>query len=318
MRAIIRRLAQTDLDGGNLDVVGVAALARCTNARLLRDVLPEVDPDEAEAWLRSRTFAEPLRDGVTMHDLVRRAVRADLRRRDPERERELRRRIADHLHARALRGEPRLTVDLAELIENPVVRWGFGVEGSVRYRVDEARDGDAEDIIAMSDKRGYEASEWWTTTEPFFESARDRIVTVRDASEKLERLLHLRDPRQRADDRRRRPAARPVARLRAPRVGRRERDPVARLGRPDRPADGRDRLADHRADEHGRDPALRRGQPALRVPADRPRERDGGRVLGRASAPGTSPSSTSSWTASRPSATSSTTARAASSAPSGR
>lgn len=185
VRAIIRRLAQTDLDGGNLDVVGVAALARCTNARLIRDVLPEVDPDEAEAWLRSRTFAEPLRDGVTMHDLVRRAVRADLRRRDPERERELRRRIADHLHARALRGEPRLSVDLAELIESPVVRWGFGAEGSVRYRVDEARDGDGEQIIAMSDKRGYEASEWWTTTEPFFESARDRIVTVRDASEKL-------------------------------------------------------------------------------------------------------------------------------------
>ena len=130
VRAIIRRLAQTDLDGGNLDVAAVAALARCTNARLLRDVLPEVDPDEAEAWLRTRTFAEPLRDGVTMHDLVRRAMRADLRRRDPERERELRRRIADHLHARALRGEPRLIVDLADLVENPTLRWGFGAEGS--------------------------------------------------------------------------------------------------------------------------------------------------------------------------------------------
>src|SRR6478735_5241459 len=161
VRVIIRRLAQTELDGGNLDVAAVAALARCVNARMLRDVLPGVDPEEAEAWLRSRSFAEPLRDGVTLHDLVRRAVRSDLRRRDPEHERELRRRIADHLHARALRGEPRLVVDLAELLENQALRWGFGADGSVRYRVDEVREGDSVAAAPQVAARSNNGEQWW-------------------------------------------------------------------------------------------------------------------------------------------------------------
>jgi hypothetical protein len=185
VRAIIRRLAQTELDGGNLDVAAVAALARCVNARMLRDVLPGVDPEEAEAWLRSRSFAEPMHDGVTLHDLVRRAVRSDLRRRDPEHERELRRRIADHLHARALRGEPRLVVDLAELLENPALRWGFGADGSVRYRVDEVREGDAVAAAPQVAARSNNGEQWWRLTEPFFLQAPDRVCIVRDPDENL-------------------------------------------------------------------------------------------------------------------------------------
>jgi hypothetical protein len=185
VRAIIRRLAQTELDGGNLDVAAVAALARCVNARMLRDVLPGVDPEEAEAWLRSRTFSEPLRDGVTLHDLVRRAIRSDLRRRDPEHERELRRRIADHLHARALQGEPRLVVDLAELLENPALRWGFGADGSVRYRVDEVREGDTVTAAPQVAARSNNGGAWWNLTEPFFLQAPDRVCVVRDPDENL-------------------------------------------------------------------------------------------------------------------------------------
>src|SRR4051812_9293556 len=184
-RAIIRRLAQTELDGGNLDVAAVAALARCVNARMLRDVLPDVDPEEAEAWLRSRSFAEPLRDGVTLHDLVRRAVRSDVRRRDPAHERELRRRIADHLHARASRGEPRLVVDLAELLENPALRWGFGADGSVRYRVDEVREGDTVSAAPQVAARSNNGEQWWKLTEPFFLQAPERVCIVRDPDENL-------------------------------------------------------------------------------------------------------------------------------------
>ena len=82
--------------------------------------------------------------GVTLHEMVRRAVRADLRLREPERERELRRRIADHLYGRAARGESHLLVDLAELIDNPALRWGLGAEGSVDFRVDDVRPEDFE------------------------------------------------------------------------------------------------------------------------------------------------------------------------------
>jgi hypothetical protein len=145
VRAILRRVARTELDGGNLDVAAVAAVARCTDARMLRDVLPGVDPDEAEAWLRSRTFAEPVGGSVALHDLARRAMHADLRATAPERERELRRRIADHLHARAVRGEPRLLVDLAALVEDAAMRWGLGVAASARFRPDVVRPEDADD-----------------------------------------------------------------------------------------------------------------------------------------------------------------------------
>jgi AAA ATPase domain len=184
VRAMIRRLAHTELDGGNLDVAAVAALARCVNARMLRDVLPGVDPEEAEAWLRSRSFAESLHDGITLHDLVRRAVRSDLRRRDPEHERELRRRIADHLYERASRGEPRLMVDLAELRENPALRWGFGVMDSTRYRVDEVREGDTVAAAPQVAARA-EGGLWWTVTEPFFLQAPERVCVVRDMDENL-------------------------------------------------------------------------------------------------------------------------------------
>lgn len=185
VRALARRLAQTELDGGNLDVAGVAALARVTTARLLRDVLSDIDPEEAEAWQRTRTFAEPVADGVTLHDLVRKALRADLRARTPDHERELRKRIADHLHRRAIRGETRLIADLAELVDNPAVRSGFGAEGSPRFRVDDPRPDDAEAAKPLMAGRGDVEHEWWSATVPLFVEAPDRVVVARDHQDPL-------------------------------------------------------------------------------------------------------------------------------------
>ena len=48
VRGLIRHLAHTELDGGNRDVIAVAALARTTTARLLAEVLPEVNAAEAK------------------------------------------------------------------------------------------------------------------------------------------------------------------------------------------------------------------------------------------------------------------------------
>jgi hypothetical protein len=184
MRTILRRVAETELDGGNFDVAAIAAIARVTDARMLADVLPEVDAAEAETWLRSRTFAEPSGSGVTLHELVRRALRADLRATDPRREARLRCAIADHLHARATRGEPRLVTDLAELVENPALRWGFGAEGSVRHRVDAARPGDATEARELVVERAGD-DWWWERMRVFFDQAPDRVIVVRDAAGKL-------------------------------------------------------------------------------------------------------------------------------------
>jgi hypothetical protein len=183
-QAILHRIARTELDGGNLDVTAVAAIARTCDAWLLRDVLPDVDPDEAYAWLRTRTFSERVGAGVTLHEIVRQAMRADLRARDPERERELRRRIADHLFSRGRTVGARVVVDLAELVENPAVRWGFGADGSTRYRPDLWRD---DDVAAARERFLVKASgeSWWTETEPLLRDAPERVVTVRDAADHL-------------------------------------------------------------------------------------------------------------------------------------
>jgi hypothetical protein len=183
VRALVRRLAGSELEGAQFAVLGVAAIARLTTVDLLRHVLPETNAERAYEWLASRTFTEPLGDGVTLHDLVRKALRADLRRRDPSRQQELRRRIADYLHARAVAGNFLLSIDLAHLIENPAIRWGYSWEGSVRYRIDSVRPGDAEAVRAVLAERGHAG--WWPLLERFFDEAPARIGIARDLEDRL-------------------------------------------------------------------------------------------------------------------------------------
>ncbi len=184
VRTLVRRLAESELDELHRDVLGVACIARVTTADLLRSVLSDVEAEEALDWLGRRTFAEPLADGVTLHELVRRALRADLRQREPERERELRRRIADCLHARAVQGRRLLlTVDLAELVENPVIRTFYAWDGSVRNRVDVVRPGDAEQVALLLSSQG--DPEWWPLTRAFFREAPECIDIARDPGDAL-------------------------------------------------------------------------------------------------------------------------------------
>lgn len=184
VQAILHRIARTELDGGNLDVAAVAAIARVCDEPMLRDVLPEVDHTAAYTWLRERTFSEPVAGGMALHEIVRQAMRADLRARDPERDRELRRRIADHLFLRGLRAGPRTVVDLAELVENPAVRWGFGADGSTTHRPDLWR---AEDLQAVRERflAKPDGAAWWDSTQLILQQAPDRVVAVRDAHDTL-------------------------------------------------------------------------------------------------------------------------------------
>jgi AAA ATPase domain len=184
VQAILHRIARTELDGGNLDVAAVAAIARVADETMLADVLPEVDAPAAYRWLRERTFAEPVGGGTALHEIVRQAMRTDLRARDPERDRELRRRIADHLFRRGLRAGPRTVVDLSELVENPAIRWGFGADGSTTHRPDLYRPEDAPTVREKLLLKPSGAA-WWALTEPILAQAPDRVVTVRDARDAL-------------------------------------------------------------------------------------------------------------------------------------
>jgi hypothetical protein len=183
VRSLIRRLAESELRGTRLSALGVTAIARVTTVDLLRSVLPDSDAATAYARLESFTFTEPVGDGLALHELVRKALRADLRRRDQERERELRRRIVDHLYERASRGDLLLAIDMAHLIENTAIKWGFGWEGSIDHRIDDLREGDAEQVSELLAERAF--SEWWSVTRRFFEEAPERVAVARDARDRL-------------------------------------------------------------------------------------------------------------------------------------
>jgi AAA ATPase domain len=178
LRSLVRRLAAAEMGSVRFSVLAVAAIARVTTADMLTAVLPEGDADGAYDRLCGLSFSERVGDGLALHELVRKALRADLRRRDPDRDRELRRRIVDYLYERAAQGDPLLTIEMADLIDNPVIRWGFGWEGSIDYRIDDVRPGDGERMSQLMAERGLQA--WWDLTARFVADAPDRVAVARD------------------------------------------------------------------------------------------------------------------------------------------
>jgi hypothetical protein len=178
---LLDRLVGDELDGRDREVIAVAAIARAVDARLLAAVLPGVDGDHAEAWLRSLSFAEPLGLRVTLHERVSKAVRGALLAHDPALERDLRRRIADHLYARTLMGETRLSTDQAELISDDEVRWGLAPP-PVGYYVAAVAAGDAPEIAA---RLGVAGRAWWSGVARWFAESPEHVLVVRDARGKL-------------------------------------------------------------------------------------------------------------------------------------
>lgn len=183
LAAIADRLVGHEVEPERRRVLGVAALAKLTTPELLADVLGDDDPQESFKWLAGRTFAEPLAEGVTLHALVAEAVRANLRRTDPDGEAALRRRVADHLHQRAVAGKHSLSTSIQYLVLDQRVRWGFAADVGQRYRIDRLRPGDAGYVGAVLGSVG--AAEWWELTRVFFEEAPDTVGVARDSEGKV-------------------------------------------------------------------------------------------------------------------------------------
>src|SRR4051794_10274794 len=183
LRSLLRRVIENELEPADADAAAAAALTRRATPDLLTAVLPGVDGRAAVARLLELSFAEKAGTGVRFHDLARRALRAEIRQRDPAREADLRRRIADHFHARILAGEPRLVVDLAELVDNPAVRWGFGAEGSPELRIDAVRPGFPEELAPILEKRG--DGPIVPSTVELIKNAPERVIVARDGDDRL-------------------------------------------------------------------------------------------------------------------------------------
>ena len=178
---LVRRLGGDELDGADHDVLAVAAIARAVDARLLAAVIPEVDGDRADSWLRGLSFAEQLGTRVTLHARMRAAVSGALRAKDLLHDQELRVRIADHLYARIVLGEKRLFADLAELLTDPALRWAAAPE-RMTHRITTAQPGDRERIGELL---GAIDEPWWEGTRRWFEEAPERIMVARDPSRNL-------------------------------------------------------------------------------------------------------------------------------------
>ncbi len=178
-RTLVSRLAGDELAGADRDVLAVTSIAHAVDARLLEQVLPGVDGEHAEAWLRSLSFAEALGTRVTIHERLRAGLRADLRSGDPGYERELRRRLADHLHDRALAGEHQLVAEISDLIDDPRIRWGLGIESGATHHADIVRPGDEEQAAAAF---GSDDTMSWAGLRRWFRESPGHVYTVRNSS----------------------------------------------------------------------------------------------------------------------------------------
>jgi AAA ATPase domain len=182
LRSLLHRLVETELHDVRPSALGIAVVARSTTPDLLRAVLPGEDAEEAYRQLSELTITERLGSGLTMHELARKALLADLRQRNPVLEHDLRRRVADYLYSRGVAGDQMMMIDLAHLVENPLLRWGFGWDGNVSFRIDSVRPGDADHIEALTSEHD---GLWWQLTRKYFAEAPDRVAVARDLSDQI-------------------------------------------------------------------------------------------------------------------------------------
>ena len=182
LRSLLNRLVETELREVRPSALGIAIVARTTTPELLRAVLPGEDAELSYRQLSGLTITEELGTGIALHDLARKALLADLRLRNPELERDTRRRIADYLYSRGMAGDLTMMIDMAHLVENPLLRWGFGWDGNVSFRIDSVRPGDVERIESQTNSHD---REWWKLTRRYFNDAPDRVAVARDLSDHI-------------------------------------------------------------------------------------------------------------------------------------
>lgn len=181
---LVARLVAERLQGPHLATLAIAAIARVTTPDLLADSLLGADAATEWRWLCGRDFIEPRGLGVAPHELVREAIRACLRRDHPLVERELRRRVADHLYAVGTGpAGPLAVTDLAELADSPALHWGFSWRASARLRVDGLR---ADDLEAVDRAvAGHRHAVVWEGSRALLEAAPEHATVARDSDERL-------------------------------------------------------------------------------------------------------------------------------------
>jgi hypothetical protein len=159
---LLQRFVELVPDGRHRRALESCAIARCTTATLLRDVLEEDDVDDVFGWLRQLSFIEPRPTGVAPHDLARDVIDADLRWRDFDSYQQIFRKVRGHSLAVARtttgRAQQRALFDLKFLFRQArtamaPVQWGSWGE----YYPERARREDRGTILDLV--RGWEGTE---------------------------------------------------------------------------------------------------------------------------------------------------------------
>jgi hypothetical protein len=130
----------------------------CVVRRVTQPMLGALCPDEAPDALYDRLAVldifEPRRDGLSMHEIIRRELADRLRAGDPGRYRQFQRSawrvLRDQLRQSPQADLWRYTADVIYLIENPVIREAFFPSESAQTSVEPALPGDFEAISAIA------------------------------------------------------------------------------------------------------------------------------------------------------------------------
>lgn len=178
----------TDItDARTRQTLEAAAVVRRVTLPVLRALLPDASPLDAQERLRTLPFVQPDRDGLHIHDAVREAIAATLRANHPQQYHAYRRSAYRYFMSK-LRNIPaselwRYTADLLYLLENPVVREGFFPTSAQECVVEPARPADAAAILNIIDR--HESlnttrflKRWWTEAPEAFSVARDQRGSV--------------------------------------------------------------------------------------------------------------------------------------------
>jgi class 3 adenylate cyclase len=146
-------------------IVEAASTVRRVTEPLIAALLGNDSALGAFGKLRELPFVTATTEGLTLHDLVRATIAAELQQRAPERYRAYRRRAWQFFGAESRQATARhlwqTTADMLYLIENPTVRQAFFPEGGRDYRVEPSTREDENAILSISSgAEPLESADW--------------------------------------------------------------------------------------------------------------------------------------------------------------
>ncbi len=167
-------------------VLEVCALVRHTTEALLIEVLGMPDVHELFTWLRDLSFIEAGQHGLFPHDLVREALHADLRWRNPDWYAELRRRIRQYYGKRLQftqgREQQRVLLDYIYLHRhNPLVQPFYTWQEISGMVTEIASNSDWPELLAMVQQ--YEGTESARIAAYWFQQQPQGVLIIRSSSD---------------------------------------------------------------------------------------------------------------------------------------